>query len=139
MKRVLKLSIIGIVAGIILLVLLKIVQVVTGSQAYVLLFNTDYIPMMPDWGPANFGGVAFHFVFCIVSVVALFYILKLFRLERSMLVYFAIYTGGSAILYALTGLTDRPPVVMDLMAWTYWTVAHAVYALTVGSFIKHWV
>jgi len=138
MKQLLKLSMIGILAGIVLLGLLKIVEIFTGSQAYVLLLNTDYIPLINDWGPEDFGGIVFHFAFCIVSVVALFYVLKQFRLERSILAYLVIFTGGSAILYTLTGLTERPPAIMDITAWTYWTTAHAVYSLTVGFLVKHW-
>ncbi|GGK00897.1 hypothetical protein GCM10007063_24010 [Lentibacillus kapialis] len=139
MKQAVKLGIIGVIGGIILLSLLKIVQVLTGSQAYVLLFNTDYIPLMKDWGPKDIGGFVFHFVFCIVSVVALFHILKICHLERSVCTYFMVYTGGSAVLYILTGLTDRPPAITDAASWTYWTAAHAVYSITVGFLVKHWV
>lgn len=139
MKDVLKLSISGVVAGIVLMSILKIVQLIAGSDAYVLLFNTDYIPLLPDWGPEDIGGVAFHFIFCIVSVVALFFILGPLQLEKSILPYFLIYTIGSAVLYSLTGLTEREPTIDDPFSWAYWTSAHAVYAYAVGWLIKHWL
>lgn len=139
MKDVLKLSLIGIIAGVILLGILKIVQLAAGSDAYVLLFNTDYIPLLPDWGPEDVGGIVFHFVFCIVSVVALFFILKMVNLERSMLLYCLIYTIGSAVLYVLTGFTDREPAIDDVSAWAYWTSAHAVYAGVVGWLVRSWM
>ncbi|QKY70111.1 hypothetical protein [Lentibacillus sp. CBA3610] len=139
MKRLWKLNLIGTVAGITLMALLKVMQMLTGSQAYVLLFNTGYIPVLPDWGPEDFGGIAFHFVFCIVSVIALFYILKMFHLQHSISMYLLIYTAGSAILYSLTGLADRPPALNDFAAWTYWTMTHAVYGLVVGWVIKYWM
>ncbi|WP_245183502.1 hypothetical protein [Lentibacillus salicampi] len=116
--------------------LLKAVQLLTGSQAYVLLFNTDYVPLLHDWGPENIGGIAFHFVFCIASVVALFYLLIIIRAERSLTAYFLIYTAGSAILYSLTGLTERPPDPGNVTSWGYWTAAHAVYAVVVGWLVK---
>lgn len=139
MKQMVSLSLIAVASGIVLMGLLKVVQILIGSQAYVLLFNTDYIPVLPDWGPEDIGGISFHFVFCIVSVAGLFYVLKLFRLERSILAYFLIYTVGSAVLYSLTGLTDRPPAINDIPAWAYWTSAHVLYGFIVGWFVKKWI
>lgn len=139
MKQIIKLTGVGILAGTILAGFLIIIHIFTRNEAYQLLFNVDYIPILKSLHPTVVIEIAFHYIFCIVSVVLLFYILKMIHWERQLLFYMVIYTGGSAVLFFLTGLSDTAPDLTDLAAWGYWTVGHFIYSLIVGLLIKRWV
>ncbi|PAV29122.1 hypothetical protein CIL05_13565 [Virgibacillus profundi] len=134
-----KLLLTGITAGAILAVSLKIVQLITGNTASILLYNMDYIPLLKKWDSVTGAGLLFHFVTCIVSVVVLYYFLKLFSLEQKVRLYVVIYTIGGAILFFLSALSETPPAYSDMAAWIYWTAGHAVFGIFVGLFIKKWL
>ena len=139
MKKLLKLISIGIVAGIVLILILKVVLMLTGNTAYILLFNFDYVPILNALKPIWLFGYVFHFVTCIVSVIALFYILKNWNLEKKIWLYMLVYSVGGGALFFLTALSNQPPAANDFMAWTYWTFAHAVYGYVVGVLVKKWM
>jgi hypothetical protein len=138
MRNLLKLVAIGIIAGIVLAGFLKTIHLLTGNQAYILLFNMDYIPLLKMLPPLTINALIFHFLFCIISVVTLFHILKTVHLERHVSPYLIVYTGGAAMLFFLTALTEKPPDTTDVLAWFYWTIGHGIYSLTVGYLIKYW-
>lgn len=139
MKRLVKLAIIGVMAGTVLAAFLKIIQLLTGKQSYVLLFNMDYIPLLKNFDAVFGMGYLFHFVFCIVSVLFLYYLLKLFRKEKSMIAYIILFTLGSATLYSLTALTEQPPSITDFSAWGYWSLGHTLFGIVVGFLVKKMV
>lgn len=139
MKLLSRLITTGIIAGAVLSLLMKLVYEITGSKAFILLYNTDYIPVLNKWESSVAVGIAFHFIFCIASVLGLYFILRVFHLERRMLPYFLTYTFGSGILFFLTSLTDKPPAWTDTEAWFYWTVSHAIYSWIVGFLIIQWI
>ncbi|MBY0223226.1 hypothetical protein ABZ756_14555 [Mammaliicoccus sciuri] len=138
MRQFGKLIIIGTIAGIALALFLKVIQILIGNQAYVLLFNFDYVPVIQDWEPQLLVGYLFHFITCIVSAVALFYLLRIIQREYLISPYVLVYTVGGGILFSLTGLSEQPPAITDGAAWFYWTAAHAVFGLIVGGLIKNW-
>ncbi|MDY0394521.1 hypothetical protein ACFSMW_07940 [Virgibacillus halophilus] len=138
MKQAVKLILIGLAAGAILAVFLKIIQTTTGNQAYDLLFETDYVPVLKQWHEVPGVGIAFHFLTCIMSVAVLFLLLKPFHLERRFLPYVLVYTIGGAFLYPLTALSARTPELADVAAWGLWTLGHALFSVTVGLLIKFW-
>jgi len=139
MKQLMKLATIGLIAGVILILVLRIVLVLTGNTAYILLLNFDYIPVINDLKPIWLFGYVFHFLTRIVSVMALFYILKTWVLQKSTLTYLLVYTIGGGGLFHLTALSDQPPASSDVMAWVYWTLAHAVFGYVVVALIKKWI
>ncbi|RLL48368.1 hypothetical protein D8M04_03650 [Oceanobacillus piezotolerans] len=139
MKRVMKLTVIGIIAGIILSGSLKIIQLLTHNDAYILLFNTDYIPLINQLHNWSIVGIIFHFVTCISSVIGLFYILRALGIEYSLLAYILVYTVGSAMLFPLTALSEKTPSLTDFPAFIYWTAGHMVYSFAVGLLVKRWV
>lgn len=134
-----KLTLIGIAAGVILIIPLKIIYVLTGNTAYILLFNFDYVPVLNQLKPVWFFGYVFHFVTCICSVIGLYYILKCMNKQCSIFYYVAIYTVGGGALFFLTCLSKQPPEGTDLSAWVYWTSAHAIFGYAVGSLVKLWI
>lgn len=139
MKQVLKLATIGFFAGVVLIVVLRIVLFLTGNTAYVLLFNFDYIPIVKDLRPTLFFGYVFHFATCIVSVIALYYILSIWNLQKKVVLYVLVNTMGGGALFFLTALSNQPPAANDWMAWIYWTLAHGTYSFVVGVLIKKWM
>lgn len=139
MKHLLKLTTIALVAGFVLMLILKVVMAITGNTAYVLLFNFDYIPVVKDLKPVWLFGYIFHFLTCIVSVIALFHILKTWNWQKVVFPYILVYTMGGGVLFFLTSLSDLPPAANDVMAWVYWTMAHAVFGYVVGGLIKKWM
>jgi hypothetical protein len=133
---VIQLILVGIIAGIILIIPLKIVYEVTGNTAYVLLFNFDYIPVLNKLKPVWLFGYIFHFVTCICSVIGLYYILKAWSLQYSLISYILVYTMGGGALFFLTCLSNQPPEGDDALAWLYWTSAHALFGCAVGFMIR---
>lgn len=139
MKQLMKLTAIGILAGTVLILFLRIVLELTGNTAYVLLFNFDYIPIINELEPIWFFGYVFHYTTCIISVIALFYILKTRALQKNILPYIFVYAIGGGALFFLTALSNQPPATDDGMAWIYWTVGHTVFGYVVGILIKKWI
>lgn len=139
MNRITRLTTIGVVSGFVLASFLMIIHILTGNQAYILLFNVDYIPVLKDiWSQPGIG-IVFHFVFCVISVVALFYVLCLWHLEKRWFMYVLVYVFGSGGLFFLTALSNLAPDAGDFGSWLYWTSAHLVYGIIVGLLIKNWV
>lgn len=138
MYRIARLTTIGMVSGCVLAGFLIIVHILTDNEAYILLFNVDYIPILQDvWSQPGIG-IVFHFVFCIISVVALFYVLRFWHVEKRWFVYVLVYVLGSAGLFFLTALSDLAPNAGDVNAWLYWTSAHLIYGIMVGVLVERW-
>lgn len=139
MNKAIKLFSISILGGIILMVVLKIVMLLTGNTAYILLFNFDYVPLLKDLRPVWFFGYLFHFVTCTVSVFALFYILSATKYQKKIWPYVTVYTLGGGALFFLTALSPQPPAPTDLMAWIFWTLGHGIFGYTIGLSISKWI
>lgn len=139
MKQFLKLFFIALIAGTALLAVLKIVMLLTGNPAYILLLNFDYIPLIKDLRPVWLFGYIFHFVTCIISVFALFYILSSKGYHKKIAPYIIVYTLGGGALFFLTALSPQPPAANDYLAWIFWTCGHAIFGYTVGILIVKWV
>ncbi|WP_213809795.1 hypothetical protein [Jeotgalicoccus sp. WY2] len=139
MITLLKLIIIGFVAGAILAAVGKIIRITTGNKAEILLYNMDYMPVIKRWSDKWITGIIFHYTTCIVSAVVLFYMLIPFSWELNIWPYVLVYTAGSAALYFLSLLTDKPPASDSFSSWFYWTFSHAIFGFAVGFLIKLWI
>lgn len=139
MKQLLKLTTIGLIGGIVLILVLRLVLSLTGNPAYYLLFNFDYIPFLNKLRPIWLFGNIFHFLTCIISVIALYYILKPKGWHKIILPYIVVYTIGGGGLFFLTALSEQPPAANDVMAWIYWTFDHAIFGYVVGVLIRRWL
>lgn len=137
--HVFKLTLIGLISGTVLASFMQIIYIITGNKAYFLLYNVDYIPLLHYYESSVIVMISFHFIFCILSIVILFYLLKFFHLEYHLLPYFLVYTIGAGILFFLTLLTKEPPSATNFFSWFYWTLGHVVYSLVVAFLIKYWV
>lgn len=139
MKQILKLTSIGVIAGIVLILILKLVLFLTGNTAYVLLFNFDYIPLIKSLRPTWLFGYVFHFATCVISVIVLFYILKTRNLQYKGTIYILVYAIGGGALFFLTALSNQPPAANDFMAWGFWTLAHGIYGHIVSTLVRKWI
>lgn len=139
MKLLRKLVMIGIIAGMVLAGCMKLIYILTGNEAYKLLYNVDYIPLIHVYDSSTWFGIFFHYIFCIVSVVGLFYLLTFFHLHKKLLAYVLIYTAGAGMLYFLTLLTSDPPVATHFVSWFYWTTSHVVFGGIVAVLIDKWI
>lgn len=139
MKLFSKLAIIGIIAGIVLAGCMKLVYALTGNEAFKLLYNVDYIPLLQAYDDSIYFGIIFHYIFCIVSVVGLYYFLALFQLHKRLFPYIFMYTVGAGILYFLTLLTNDPPAATHFVSWLYWTISHLLFGLAVALLVKKWI
>lgn len=139
MVRLAKLIIIGIIAGLVLAGCMKLIFLITGNEAYQLLYNVDYIPLIHVYDDTPYFGIFFHYIFCIVSVTGLYYLLCFFNLQDKSLFYIIIYTTGSGILFFLTLLTNTPPAANHFLSWFYWTMSHILFGIAVALPIKKWL
>lgn len=139
MKKLIILTSIGSIAGVILAVFLLVTQEITGSTAYVLLFEVDYIPLLKSLRPVYLVEATFHFGTCIASTIVLYYFFKLFHLEKSVSAYVIIIFIGSGFLYFLTIFSPQTPLISDLYSWAYWTIGHIIFSMTIGGLIKRWL
>ncbi|WLV24501.1 hypothetical protein QR721_12785 [Aciduricibacillus chroicocephali] len=130
------LIVIGLIAGSILAGLLKIVQVLSGNEAYPLLFNMDYIPLLKQWNDVTGAGYIFHYVTCIASVIFLFYLLRQFSWQYKIWPYIALFGAGGGALYFLSALTEAKPAPDDFFAWLCWTVGHFIFGYVSGRLIQ---
>ncbi|MEI3612178.1 hypothetical protein [Pseudogracilibacillus sp. SO30301A] len=92
---------IGIISGIVLAGFLKVIQLITNNDAYVLLFNADYIPVLKHF-PYLITGVNFHFAFA--GAIVLLFGLKGVGFEKKIWIYLLVYSVESAMLFSLTSL-----------------------------------
>ncbi|HLQ95565.1 MAG TPA: hypothetical protein VK108_04200 [Pseudogracilibacillus sp.] len=139
MKKLSVLTIIGVIAGVFLAVFLRVMQQLTGSQAYILLFNVDYIPILNALYPASLIEAAFHFGTCVASTIFLYYFFRFFHLEKKVIAYAAVVFMGSGILYFLTVLSPYTPPITDVLSWVYWVIGHIIFSVIIGGSIKKWL
>lgn len=139
MKKLAKLTAIGIISGIILALFLKIIKSTTGNNVYDLLFDTSYIPVLNELSPTWLIESIFHFTTCILSIIVLYYVLRFFCMEKNFLPYFLTIGLGSGVLYFLTLFSVKTPPITNLAAWMYWVIGHALFSVTAVYLIRRWV
>lgn len=135
----LSLILIGFISGTVLSLVMKVIRVITGSKADILLYNMDYMPVLRKWSNRWITGVIFHYVTCIGSFTVLFYLLIPLNFEFNIWPYVFVFTVGGGILYFLSTLTSTPPAYNDFEAWFYWTLGHGIFGLTGGLIISIWL
>lgn len=136
-KKVIKLIIIGIVAGTVLAESLRLLYVTTGINGYNLLFNFDYIPFIGEYSnTAGWTGMLFHYLACIGSVIVSYYVFKKYSMEKDILPYVGLFLIGSLMLYFLTGLSPEAPAWNDWNALIGFGAAHLLYAIVVAKLIQ---
>lgn len=134
-----KLMGIGMVSGSLLAFFLKLIQLLTANRAYHLLFDVSYIPLLKKLKPVWLSGGIFHFGTCMGSIIVLYEVLSLFRMEKSIFSYLIVIGTGSAILFILTFFANDTPGITDFSAWIYWVLGHLLFALVTAILIQKYI
>ncbi|KZO00034.1 hypothetical protein ACP2W0_02330 [Pseudobacillus badius] len=129
----------GLIAGIILSIVFKLIEQITQVKVYTLLLNVDYIPIINRYYFPEIIEVSFHLV---VSILLSMVLLAVLQHER-------VTTGGhilawctaictliGLLLFPTTALSDRTPAVTSIPALSYWLAGHALYGLVLGFLFK---
>lgn len=139
MNKIFRITIVSFISGIMLIAVLYLFKFLHTSRAYDLLFNFEYIPIIGAYNGNMALGLLFHFGTCIISTIVLYYIVKAFHVELSLLSYVLPITIGSAVLYFLSGFTSEAPSPFDLTSWGMWVFAHLIYSMMIAYGMKFWV
>lgn len=138
--KVLKGIWIGFWSGLLLGLLLKWIQAVTGKQIYTLLLNVDFIPLIGkvEWSePIEF---AFHIAISIILCIIFVYIAKHWNYSFGQLTILSLVMSIPLYLlyFPLSALALREdvPELTDLGAFLYWMFAHLTYALSLPILYK---
>ena len=132
-----KLVAIGLIAGTVLAESLRLIYTLTKVNAYNLLFNFDYIPVIGVYSnTSSWTGMTFHYFTCVASVVVSYYFFKKFKLEKEIFPYISLFFVGSLMLYFLTGLSLEPPAWDDGLAFSFFGLSHLLYAIVVVKLIQ---
>ncbi len=116
---------------------LRLIYTLTKVNAYNLLFNFDYIPVIGVYSnTSSWTGMTFHYFTCVASVVVSYYFFKKFKLEKEIFPYISLFFVGSLMLYFLTGLSLEPPAWDDGLAFSFFGLSHLLYAIVVVKLIQ---
>lgn len=135
-KKIGTLMIIGFVSGIVLALFMKLVEILTESKAYRLLFDVSYIPGLKNMHSVWLAEGIFHFSTCMGSIVVLYEILRLKNWQKNLWAYVIPVSLGSAALFTLTLLAENTPALTDYVSWLYWVIGHFFFSLTAVFLIK---
>lgn len=129
-----KAALAGIVSGISLGLILKLVEYITGLKVYTLLLNVDYVPVLRNYEMTELGEFALHLVISIILAIAIqAYLQKKewdTRKKRRFITQLSISVG--VILYPTTMLSDRTPEFTSTYSFLTWIIAHALYGKVLG-------
>lgn len=131
---------IGVVTGIVLAMILKIVEIITGHKVYTLLLNVDYIPIVKEYQFPEVIEVSFHLIVSIVLciiLVALYDKSKGFIRNHAILFPLLVNVVIGFALYPTTSFSDRTPEVTDMVSLFWWIAGHAFYGFLVGFMIRN--
>ncbi|WP_404456143.1 hypothetical protein LG329_08895 [Virgibacillus necropolis] len=136
MNKIILLSGIGIISGIIFGYVFKLIQSITGEMVYTLLLNVDYFPVIHTWNWNELTEFALHVCISIILVILLYYSLKHYNLHQKPSIYICINIIVGMLLWGTTVFSNRTPELMDGTAFSYWLIGHMLYGNIVGLSIK---
>ncbi len=122
----------GTISGIVLGLVLKGVETVTGELVYTLLLNVDFIPVIGDKNLPELIEFGFHLIISLVIGVVFSIICSRFFPNRTkaQAVFAGVLTLPTVFLYfPLTYLATKPtPDLLNVTAISYWALGHVIYA-----------
>ncbi|CAH0305411.1 hypothetical protein P4646_00985 [Peribacillus simplex] len=134
-----KVSLIGLINGILLGVIMKWIEMFSGKQVYKLLLNVDFLPVIGDvsWGEASL--FFFHLLFSLAitfSYVFILHPLKIFRKWNKYVLAFITIIPAIMLYFPLSVLSKTEVVLpSDLTAFFLWTILHLFYGLSLPKAI----
>lgn len=137
--RILNATAIGIISGIVLGVVLKVIEAQTTKKVYTLLLNIDFIPILNSIQFGEMGEFLFHLLFSIIlSFIYMSWTEK--SNSNSAITYFlkaSIVTFPTVLLYfPLSFLAIKEvPAINDVQSIMYWTFGHFIYVITLSVLV----
>ncbi|MGE7187170.1 hypothetical protein ACQKKK_25350 [Peribacillus sp. NPDC006672] len=132
-KTFYKVSLIGLINGVMLGLTMKWVEMFSGKQVYKLLLNVDFLPVIGaiPWNEASL--YFFHLLFSLAITFSYVYILhplKLFREWNKYTLAFLTIIPVIMLYFPLSELSITEVVLpSDLTAFFFWSLLHLFYAL----------
>lgn len=129
-----KVLIISIVAGVLLGLLLKWAQWLTGIRVYTLLLNIDYIPVVNTFTLSEPVEFILHLIVAVAVGFVLAWSMKRYRLSRGRVILMSVAMNTSiAICYfPMTMLSPNTPPITSWEAFLVWLLAHIAYGVFLG-------
>ncbi|MHC8515141.1 hypothetical protein [Sporosarcina sp. ITBMC105] len=130
-----KVSIVGIVAGLLLALFFKVVEERTSHKVYTLLLNIDYIPVLNTVQFPEIVEVGFHIIISIAVCLFLFLFTRFKKITQSRrIIRFCVFVNVliAILYYPTTLLSERTPAFTNLWALVFWIIGHIGYGWIVG-------
>lgn len=132
----------GVVSGILLTIMLKLIEILTLYKVYTLLLNVDYIPFINQFAFPEIIEVSFHIIVSIILSVCLYILITYSKItSRKKIIYlctgFCIFV--STALFPTTSFSDRTPDITSLPSLLYWIAGHAIYGYSLGVLLAGWI
>ena len=133
----LKAAFAGIVSGIFLGLILKLVESVTGLKVYTLLLNVDYVPLLRNYEIKEFDEFSLHLVISIILAIAIQAYLQRKEWDTSKKRRFItlLSIAVCVILYPTTMLSERTPEFTSSYSFLTWIIAHTLYGKILGHIL----
>lgn len=128
---------IGIASGILLGMILKFLQSLTGINVYILLLNVDFIPYLGDVRWAEWVEFLFHLIIsCLIGIIFIKLIHHFKLTGRAIWILSLVLTLPAFFLYfPLSFLaTKEVPGIFDPPGITLWFIGHLVYGVSLPLF-----
>ncbi|MEK4714395.1 MULTISPECIES: hypothetical protein [unclassified Sporosarcina] len=125
----------GLISGLFLAALLKIIEHITRFKVYTLLLNVDYIPYIKTFVFPELVEVGFHLIVSIALSICLYLMIINGKISSSrkiiVLCTFVSFIIGVAI-FPTTTFSDRTPAFTSIPSFSYWIVGHIMYGCIMG-------
>jgi len=118
----------GLIAGVVLGLLLKMLQDVTGARVYTLLLNIDFVPI-------RISELAEFMLHLAVSIpIGIIYFMLLQRFGRHVLLGISIGLVSALTWIPLTLISERVPDWHDVGSLSLWLLGHGAYGCMLAWF-----
>lgn len=125
----------GLISGLILAALLKVVELVTHLKVYTLLLNVDYIPYINTFAFPELIEVGFHLIISIALAVCLYLLfvhLKMTSRKQIIVTATAVCFIIGIALFPTTTFSDKTPDFTSIPSFLYWIAGHISYGYMLG-------
>jgi len=125
----------GLISGLFLAALLKIIEHITRFKVYTLLLNVDYIPYIKTFVFPELVEVGFHLIVSIALSICLYLMIINGKISSSrkiiVLCTFVSFIIG-VVIFPTTTFSDRTPAFTSIPSFSYWIVGHIMYGCIMG-------
>ncbi|MBL3645475.1 hypothetical protein JMN23_24300 [Bacillus sp. RHFB] len=134
-----KVTLIGLINGLLLGWIMKWVEMLSGKQVYKLLLNVDFLPLIGAVSWSEESLFFFHLLFSLAitySYVYILHTLKVFRKWNEYALAFITIIPAIMLYFPLSALSKTEVVLpSDLTAFFLWTILHLFYGLSLPKAI----